>query len=243
MRSLEHFWAQVAPERRVKALTGPVFRGLRALQIPPPRVEFVRGNTGTFLHDAWSVELDPALTDGGTTQDEIRRCIAFLGDTIIHESRHCEQFFRVGRLWRDQHLAKGLATGLDAIAQEITNRLEIPRNIAIQIAASARLYNPIEIAEAREWYGSIYGPRSELHRLRVSAVTGNPGHGGLRFTETSIGDQYYESAFSRYQRGLPEENDAHEIADALMAIYGRQYQNPAKAFRRLAPRKSGVQDY
>jgi hypothetical protein len=222
MRNLEAQWASLGPLSRPTAIVNSVFMGLNALQIPAPRIGLCHQGQGLFNHLTWMLYLNPGLWMGGTTPAEIRLKVAGLGDTVIHESRHCEQRFRVGRLLRDRRIAQGLERDVAANAREIANRLHIRvPAVAMRIAASPRLTHPIEIAEAREWYESTYGSGSSFRIRTVNGIAGYVnGKGSLRATRTAIGDQVQVGAFARYQRALPGESDAYQIAAALTRLYG-----------------------
>lgn len=129
-----------------------------------PRVAWVwgadPGNAGQFNFATWSMGLgktpfDPTTYEAGHVADH-----ADLLDTVYHEARHSEQWFRQARE----------RAGLGATAAQIVETIEIPQAIA-----DAAVANPITQCdksqyEAEAWYQSVYGSGAAHRDATLSDV-------------------------------------------------------------------------
>lgn len=125
--------------------------------------EWGASGAGVFHYRTWKMGLgqsafDPANYEAGHVADH-----ADLLDTIYHEARHSEQWYRMARE----------RAGLGATADQIVSVMNIPHNIADQAVA-----NPINQCdksqyEAEEWYQSVYGAGAAHRRETLGDVDGH----------------------------------------------------------------------
>ena len=145
----------------------------------PTRVEenSAGGNLGTFSFDTWSIDLNPdSAFEGKTKISELTEAkIGEFVNTIYHESRHCEQWFRIAQIIAGHHIARQPTTPSNtigkimdtmAIAADINKQTAIPTHVAIFAAM-----NPLEpgsgqaAQEAQDWYDSVYGQNSDYRDM------------------------------------------------------------------------------
>ncbi|MEM7666379.1 MAG: hypothetical protein AAF250_11035 [Pseudomonadota bacterium] len=236
MAASEANWAGSLPRQRTLAIANIVVAELRAIGVTPPAVQVATfpGLAGQFDFGPWTLQVDMGMAIGrvGQTQDEMIAKIAELGDTVTHEARHCEQWFRMGRLLASQRRARGLFVD----GREICNRLGIDNRAVGDAAAGAGVMTNAERLEAEEWYESVYGGGSGF-REQTFALE-------LNATGRATGNAWQTGAYARYQRGLAEEEDAFGIGTAVQ----RQYLQPhpgvnAPQMTRHAPVRRGVTTY
>jgi hypothetical protein len=98
---------------------------LASLGAPPCNHSFDASadDSGAFSRTTWNIELNTAKFSeravtkvGGLNQDEVKDIV----DTIYHEARHSEQYFRIARTW----------AGKGKTAQEIETGMGIPATVA-----------------------------------------------------------------------------------------------------------------
>jgi hypothetical protein len=119
--------------------------------------------SGTFGRVTWTITINPdKFSDrqhvtkvGQLTADEA----AEIADTIYHESRHCEQYFRIARVQ-----AGRMKKGAKDPGAKIAKDMSIPRDVA-DAAAKAPLKatdaNAGFIAEAEDWESITVGRHAE----------------------------------------------------------------------------------
>jgi len=120
------------------------------------------GNAGQFHYRTWSMGLgrtpfDPATYEVGHVADH-----ADLLDTVYHEARHSEQWFRQARE----------RAGLGATAAQIVETTHIPQHIADAAVADPITQSDKSQYEAEQWYQSIYGSGAH-HRDEVLSDVDN----------------------------------------------------------------------
>lgn len=224
-------WPTLQPRERAKKLIAICNDALKDIGVPPMKPAIERMNArGVFRAHKWSYVLRRQTMNRWVLGD---REAAELADNLMHESRHCEQYFRVAR-----YLAR--KGELEWPAAQIASRLSIPENAAKTAAA-----NPLttenatgqEIKEARAWREAILeenrttkndqaGNRlnkaiAELERQRKAAMR---TQSKLRKAVTTpridqaieAGKQLAEqrdlvrTIYAAYRK-LPHEVDAHEV--------------------------------
>lgn len=116
--------------------------------------------SGTFSRVTWTISMNTTLFSnragvtkvGELTVDEA----AEIADTVYHEIRHSEQYFRMARVKAAQSSKKDVGE----IAAEIVKAMDIPPEVA-QAAAAAPLQATKEnadlIAEAKDWESITIG--------------------------------------------------------------------------------------
>lgn len=165
--------AEKSPSELIAAIEATLNGSLDAEHVPP--ISVVQndggGNDGTFDFETWTIEIDPQAVFAGKTKiselepDEVRE----VADTLHHEARHCEQWFRMARLLAGQKLGVPQPDGRPAdettVAQEIANEMGIPPSAALWAVQEPLTTGDQESAEAQEWYDSVYGANSAYREL------------------------------------------------------------------------------
>jgi hypothetical protein len=121
---------------------------------------------GQFNRTHWTISFNPkaftqrpgVTTIGQLSEDEV----AALVDTIYHEARHADQWFRVARVW----------AGRGKTASEIAKALVIPQDVATQ-AAAAPLRGATEkdqklVKESEGWEAFMVGRYNERYRVFIN---------------------------------------------------------------------------
>src|SRR5580658_1206785 len=122
MRAVEGTWTSLLPKQRTEAIANAVLAELRLILVAPPQLEVAifPGLSGQFDFGPWKLQVDQGMAVGKVGQSPIAK-IAELGDTITHEARHCEQWYRMARLLAAERRAKGILVD----GREIGKRLGI----------------------------------------------------------------------------------------------------------------------
>ena len=215
MGTLETNWATLTTANRCKAITDSVTDQITAIGVPTPGFDISdlgAGLDGQFQFASWTVKVNTSMatTAAAATQDDIRKTIAKLGDVVMHESRHCEQWFRMARL-----VAEKRPSGTLPNIAKIAETLGMPANV-VSSAVSKGALSADERKEAEEWYDSIYGSGESFRAINVYGRN-------LKRTGTETGDQFQMTEFVRYEQGLAEEKDAHAVGQAVQTQYLTAY--------------------
>jgi len=147
MAALQQDWPQLAGADRLARMQGVVDQLAAAHGFAAPDVTSPRGmgnDSGLFDFSVWEVQVARNLVDVPTLD---AASAAKLGDTLYHETRHCEQWFA---------MARGMA-GAGASDVDIEQRMGIPAAVAMQAAGSPILRGSAEHAFAAQMYTSVYG--------------------------------------------------------------------------------------
>jgi hypothetical protein len=117
-------------------------------------------DSGSFFRVTWNVTIntrkfssrDGITKVGELTVDEA----AEVADTLYHECRHSEQYFRIARMLAGQ----STKATVDDIAQEIVDKTSIPKAVALDAAAVPLKQSKADaalLAEAKEWQSITIG--------------------------------------------------------------------------------------
>ncbi len=202
-------WASLSTaEARRDRLIELVNERLVAAGVPAVTAAFDANvnNAGSFSFSTWRMEIGRSRLAADTISEEDARDTA---DTVYHEARHTEQWFRMAQLRAGQ--------GLSAAA--ITTELFIPARIATAARAAPLARGSMEAVIAQGWWDSVYGSGSAhreavlaeidraatARRLAADLHAANP----TAATQAALdrADARFQRAFAAYQN-LPEENDA-----------------------------------
>ncbi len=133
-----------------------------------PEVGFFEDATsaenGTFEFTQWRIKFGGALASTSLTSDLFISTV----DTVYHEARHCEQWYRIA-----QALSKGdlrVSMYLPQVkgnAQGISNFMQIPLTIATQATNNSN-YQPVELRNIQLWFTSIYAGQSGIRGARLA---------------------------------------------------------------------------
>ena len=233
MLGAENTWAGSLPQQRTEAIANAVLNELRQLQVAVPllQVGSYGGLSGQFDFGPWNLQVSTNMAMGRVGQSPVP-VIAELGDTITHEARHCEQWYRMARLLAAERRAKGLLVD----GREISQRLGIDNMAVCQQAAAAAPLTGIEKSEAEEWYGSVYGSQSSFRDQTYATK--------LKSTGLNTGADWQQSQFTRYQRALAEEEDAWSTGAELQRLYLAHHPGVAPIqLSRHSPIRQGISTY
>lgn len=170
--------ADKSPTELISLLESTLNTSLNDQNVPPITVVQANGggNDGTFDFETWTIEIDPDSVFAGKTKiseltpEEVRG----VADTLHHEARHCEQWFRMARLLAGQKLGVPQVDGSPAdettVAQEIADEMGIPPSAALWATQSPLTTGDEESAEAQEWYDSVYGANSAYRELVLGSL-------------------------------------------------------------------------
>lgn len=130
------------------------------------------GASGEFDFAIWAIELNEATAfpSATTVADLTHDQVSETANTIYHEARHSEQWFRIARNRAGKALAQNATAGeRQTAAATIANDMGIPANVALE-ACNRPLYaswgarfgggTDQKVAEAEAWEASIYGVNS-----------------------------------------------------------------------------------
>lgn len=168
------------PRELVNAIMSAINAELRSISVPETSVSLndAGGNLGTFSFDTWTIDLSPAavFNNKDKISDLTEAESAEAVNTLHHESRHCEQWFRMARLLAGKLLGVpttifGGIIQVMVVAARIANDMGIPARIAL-VAAMNPLYNTgsQESAEAQAWYESVYGANAAYRNLILGSL-------------------------------------------------------------------------
>ena len=142
-------------------------------------------DAGAFSRTTWNISINPGkfsqragVTEvGQLTLDEGRN----VADTIFHESRHSEQYFRIARVQAGRVGAKVTA---DKAAKRVADDMSIPLDVAkaaVKVPLKAGVDDADLITEASDWESITVGRRrSAVARSPCAHRFANPFPGPLR---------------------------------------------------------------
>ena len=203
MKELFDNWSTLSQAERMKKIKAHINAEIKAAGSYPCDVKYISfsgGTNGEFNFQTWRLDINKKLVEKAnmTAAD-----MAQLADTIYHEARHSEQWYRIARL----------RAGEGRTAKQIKDEMYIPAKVAQ--AAAAKPLKPVSvwtrmfrsqqyvrrqdqsIAEAKAWYNSIYG-KGRKHRNAVL---------------NDINNRYAE------YRALAEEADAWKVGGSVSAKF------------------------
>jgi hypothetical protein len=222
LRDVEEDFINYTDNQRVNRVCDAVTGELGTLGVPLPTLEIgaFPGLNGQFAFATWTLKVSTELAvikmmERANTNRK-KEIFAKLGDTITHEARHCEQWWRMALLvvtqkWLRDHI-KPTATQLQAL-------LGIPLAMCQRAVTSPPL-SPLWTPETESWFSSVYGSGSSYRginaygrNLRPTAAISVGGR------EEDIGAMFRGTEFVRYEQGLSEEADAHATGQRIQELY------------------------
>ncbi len=182
----------MSAEDRIQGLTDAANRELQSSGVPPVGIgnDAGSGNLGSFDFQTWNIDVDPDAFSPERSESATPDEQADAANTIYHEARHTEQWYRMAQ---EQ-------AGMGSSTEQVTHDMSIPSEVAQ--AAASDPYNASSSAEheAAEWNQSVYGSGS-AHREDV--LNNQDSEAGVCV------DRYDD-----YRR-LPEEADAWSTGNAV----------------------------
>jgi hypothetical protein len=226
-RALTADWATLDVNGRGQRLGAAANAELTAVPQTVIQVKALPTNAGEFGFTGWTLDLNENLFQRATIVPPL---LAGVADTVYHEARHCEQWYRMAQLEAGK--------GKDGTA--IAQALSIPKRIGDLAAASPLQGTSTEGLQAQTWYDSIYGANAtarnatlndmaakslELRAAHATYTADNQAYSALPAATTPEAKQAaYAKAMASYAiwqrlngeydvlyrayRALPEEADA-----------------------------------
>jgi hypothetical protein len=154
-KGVEKDWTSLGTaDKRAQKLGDAANEELKKAGVEPCTVKVeAMDSAGALGFRTWTLRIGKnAFDKASMTLTEM----ADAADTIYHEARHAEQWFRMARL----------RAGAGKKAAEIATELEIPPTVATAAEAKPLTGTGTEVAEAKAWYESVYGTGSS-HRDTV----------------------------------------------------------------------------
>jgi hypothetical protein len=155
-KKVESDWVALGTaDARAKAFGAAANAELKLAGVPEVKVKVKKmDSSGQFSFSTWTLQIGKEAFDkAAADRDEIGDA----ADTVYHESRHAEQWFRMARL----QAGKGWK------AAKIATKLGIPLKIAKAAVASPLAVGAgTEATEASGWYESVYGT-GRKHRQKT----------------------------------------------------------------------------
>ena len=149
-------WAGLGTkEARADAILAKVNERLTAAGVPAVGkvIQDLDGDLGRFSFSLWSIRFDEAMLDSDSVADE-----ADFADTVYHEARHAEQWFRMAQM----------RAGQGRTAAQIASEMGIPAAQAAAAFAAPLAEGSMDALIADGWYQSVYGTGREERRHALS---------------------------------------------------------------------------
>jgi len=204
-------WHNLTPAGRFIELVRLANQHLATAGVPAITPQPVTKTTtaGEFDQVTWQIHVDPTpLRLTQPTRDEAAEIV----ETIYHEARHAEQFFRMAQLRAEQ----GLSTA------GITAEMAIPPQIAERATAAPLTPGSMQAVIAQGWFDSVYGPgRPTFNAVETeagaAAAAKKAAKDRLEANRTPANEAAYAAALVRLRKAevahneLPVENDAEVV--------------------------------
>ncbi|MEA2292430.1 MAG: hypothetical protein QOE86_69 [Solirubrobacteraceae bacterium] len=201
-------WQGLTPTERATELVRLVNDHLTTAGVPAvvANPKDTGNDAGAFDFATWQMEIGlPALSQDQLTRDQA----ADIVDTIYHEARHAEQWFRMAQL----------RAGQGRTGAQITTELGIPANIAAAAVAAPLDPGSMRALIAQGWYDSVYGSGSDarnrtLQEVEDADTARKAAAKRFKANPTAANQTALNAAVERFHRAhdayrnLPEENDA-----------------------------------
>lgn len=213
-------WADLGTaEARINKLVELVNKYLSTANVPncKPNIGDAAGNLGQFDFETWNLDIGkPPFEATDPTPAEK----ADMADTIYHESRHAEQWYRMAQLRASQ----------GKTAKQIKDEMSIPQEIADKAFGDPLQAGSMDALIAGGWNDSVYGDQA-AHRNKVlkelaaadKAVAAAQAAYDKDGTPANL--KKLEAAQARAAKAheayfdLPEENDANRIGGRVTNAY------------------------
>jgi hypothetical protein len=149
-------WQQLTVDERTAELIQLVNTHLANAKVPPvaPNPQDTL-NLGEFSFPDWTMIVGKqAMAIEQPTLAQAKDLV----DTIYHEARHAEQWFRIAQLRCLQRRARNRQASDDQIARAVSTELGIPKNIAAEaVKAPPFALGSMDALIAQGWFDSVYG--------------------------------------------------------------------------------------
>jgi hypothetical protein len=152
-------WQQLSVDQRIAELIRLVNTHLERAKVPqvaPDPQDTL--NSGVFHFPAWTMIVGKQAM--AIEQPDLAQA-KDLVDTIYHEARHAEQWFRIAQLRSLQRRSQNPKATDGQIAKAVATELGIPRNIAdVAVKPAPIALGSMDALIAQGWFDSVYGSGS-----------------------------------------------------------------------------------
>lgn len=222
LREVEEDFMNYTDSQRAQRICAAVTAELTALAVPVPTLEIGNypGLNGQFLFTTWTLRVNAGLAriqlmERANTSRK-KQIFAQLGDTLTHEARHCEQWWRMALLVVTKKWNKDR---IKPTALQLNGTLGISMAIC-QRALTAQLLNTPLMQETEPWFDSVYGGGSSFREINVMGRNLRPsGPTRVGGGQENVGQLFQTTEFVRYEQGLAEEADAHATGRRVQELY------------------------
>ncbi len=211
-------WRDLTPEQRAAKLVTLVNTHLKKAGVPPvtPVTEETGLDAGSFDFELWQMVIGlKALSEAQPDVKQARDVV----DTIYHEARHAEQWFRMAQL-RATQLRRGSGKAADdRLVARIVAEMTIPPHIAEKAVKAPLPPGSMQALIAQGWFDSVYGAgrahrKRTLDELEAAGKALAKARALAKKHPTPANEAALERARIRNReanaayKNLPEENDA-----------------------------------
>ena len=216
-------WSKLDANGRGQKLGKAANDELKAASVPETTVQVkaLPTNNGEFGFSGWTLDLNERLFQRPTIVPPL---LADVADTVYHEARHCEQWFRMARLEAGK--------GKDGTA--IAQALSIPKRIGDLAAAAPLRTDTAEGREAQTWYDSIYGANGAARNTTLNNMAAKSLELQAALTTCNADKAAYEALPATATAG--QKQTAYDKAMASYAVWQRlntEYDVLYRAYRAL----------
>jgi hypothetical protein len=158
-KKVEASWATLKPLERANAFAVAANAELVKAGVPAAKVKLKKmDDAGRFSFSTWTLTLGTeAFAAAAPSSAEIMDA----ADTVYHETRHAEQWFRMARL----------KAGAGWKAAKIAFKMSIPLKIAKAAEKAPLTGVGDEVTEASAWYESVYGKGAKARNKTLTDLS------------------------------------------------------------------------
>lgn len=204
-------------DKRAEALMESVNEILKDSDVPECEFVFsdLSGSLAQFDFTLWTIELDKKAFEQDTLSNEET---ADAANTVYHEARHAEQWFRMAQM----------LAGQGKKSNKIAEMMGIPVEQANDAVSNPLAPGTVEALIADGWYQSVYGVSARQREKVFSDLTAadkeiEAAQKAVKANASKANEKRLQRALEARKRAfdayhdLPEENDAHRVGDAITA--------------------------
>jgi len=186
---------------------------------PGPRFEDMERADGQFAFRTWDVKVSRKkwkwnAPKAGKDQTAFKKGVAKLADTVYHEHRHCEQWFRMARF---------LAAEYDPAA--IRDKMGIPIEVA-QKAKELPALTGEDLDEGQAWYKAVYvRPAAPKVSVATPTAVGGVNQRALVYAGTKLRPTVRQPAVGKSEKANVKEDELDAISSNRQRTSYLQYRN------------------
>ncbi len=176
VKQVQANWATLTPNARGTALTKAANERLKEVNCPPcnASVSNLGGASGQFDFTTWTLQIDSGLVSKASVTDDD---MADVADTVYHEARHAEQWWRMARLQagkgvKADDVKKGMFIPADVAKKATSNPLKATGSFGRAFMSKEKIAEEDqELQEAEAWYKNIYGSGAANRNAVLNGLT------------------------------------------------------------------------